>query len=169
MADLGRGLIFLALAVAVYGVGASLYGARVDRREWATSGRRAAYALALLTTGAFAVLEIAFLRSDFSFSVVQSHSSTTTPTFYKAAAAWSSQEGSLLLWLWRLSMGRALGLSLPPRRLRHARPSATALLLAFAVFFAGLLVFAASPFDTLAVAPKEGTGFNPLLRHPSMM
>src|SRR6478735_6111671 len=169
MADLGRGLIFLALAVAVYGVGASLYGARADRREWATSGRRAAYALALLTTGAFAVLEIAFLRSDFSFSVVATHSSTTTPLFYKMAAPWSSQEGSLLLWLFMLSIWSSLVLFLTRRRMREVAPYATAVLLGFGVFFGGLLVFMESPFDVLPIPPLEGTGLNPLLRHPSMM
>jgi cytochrome c-type biogenesis protein CcmF len=169
MADLGRGLIFLALAVSVYGAVAALYGARTGRPEWVASGRRAVYALAFLTTGAFAVLEIAFLRSDFSLSVVQSHSSTTTPTFYKAAAAWSSQEGSLLLWLWLLGLWSALVLFLTRHRMRDVQPYAIAVLLGFATFFGGLLVFAVSPFDTLAVTPQEGTGLNPLLRHPSMM
>ena len=48
---------------------------------------------------AFAILESAFLRSDFSFALVASHSSTTTPLFYRLTAVWSSQEGSLLLWV----------------------------------------------------------------------
>src|SRR4051812_9614500 len=169
MADLGRGLTFLAFAVAVYGVVAALYGGITGQREWVTSARRAIYALAALTTGAFVVLEVAFVRSDFSFSVVQSHSSTTTPTFYKAAAAWSSQEGSLLLWLWLLSLWSSLVLVMTRRRLRDVQPWATAILLGFGAFFAGLLVFAASPFDTLAAVPAEGAGLNPLLRHPSMM
>src|SRR3954470_11272865 len=169
MADLGRGLTFLAFAVAVYGVTAALYGGLSGRREWVTSARRAIYVLAALTTGAFVVLEIAFLRSDFSFSVVQSHSSTTTPTFYKAAAAWSSQEGSLLLWLWLLSMWSSLVVFLTRHRMRDVQPYAIAVLMGFATFFGGLLVFAATPFDTLPVAPQEGVGLNPLLRHPSMM
>lgn len=169
MPELGRGLLFLALAVSVYGIGASLYGARSGHREWATSGRRAVYALAGLSTAAFVLLEAAFLRNDFSFQVVQSHSSTTTPTFYKLAAAWSSQEGSLLLWLWLLSMWSALVLFLTRRRLRDVQPYATAVLLGFATFFAGLLVFKVSPFDTFPVAPQDGIGLNPLLRHPSMM
>src|SRR5512139_1386247 len=104
MAILGRACLILALGIAVYGIGASLYGARSRRREWADSGRRAVYALAGVLTVAFVVLEVAFMRSDFSFDVVASHSSTTTPGFYKATAAWSSQEGSLLLWVWLLSL-----------------------------------------------------------------
>ena len=123
----------------------------------------------MLTTAAFAVLEIAFLRSDFHFDVVATHSSTTTPTFYRAAAAWSSQEGSLLLWVWLLSLWSSLVLFLVRRRLRDVAPYATAVLLGFGAFFTALLVFAVSPFTPLAQAPAEGTGLNPLLRHPSMM
>jgi cytochrome c-type biogenesis protein CcmF len=169
MADLGRGLVFLAFAVAVYGVVAGLYGGITRKREWVTSARRAVYTLAGLTTAAFVVLEIAFLSNDFSFSVVQSHSSITTPFFYKAAAAWSSQEGSLLLWLWLLSVWSSLVIFLTRNRMRDVQPFAIATLMGFATFFGGLLVFAVSPFDTLPIAPQDGTGLNPLLRHPSMM
>jgi cytochrome c-type biogenesis protein CcmF len=169
MATLGRACLILALGVCAYGIGASLYGTRAGARAWADSGRRAVYALAALSTVAFAVLEISFLRNDFSFSVVASHSSRTTPFFYKAAAAWSSQEGSLLLWVWLLSLWSSLVLFLVRRRLRDVTPYATAVLLGFGGFFTGLLVFAASPFTLLASVPADGAGLNPLLRHGSMM
>src|SRR4051794_30104986 len=118
MAVLGRALIILALVVAVYGIAAALAGARRNRGDLVDSARRSVFAVAGLLTGAFAVLETAFLRSDFSFAVVASHSSTTTPTFYQAAAAWSSQEGSLLLWVWLLSLWSSLVLVLTRKRLR---------------------------------------------------
>nr|MDQ4042075.1 cytochrome c biogenesis protein CcsA [Actinomycetota bacterium] len=169
MATLGRACLIIALAVCVYGIVASIHGARSGRHDWAESGRRSVYAVALLAICAFAVLEVAFLTSDFSFAVVASHSSTTTPVFYRAAAAWSSQEGSLLLWLMLLSVWSSLVLWLTRRRLRDVAPYATAVLLTFGAFFTGLLVFAASPFGTLAAVPQEGVGLNPLLRHPSMM
>ena len=169
MATVGRALLILALAVALYGIAVSLYGAVRRRDEFVVSGRRAVYAIAALVTGAFAILEFAFLRSDFSFATVAGHSSTTTPTFYRGAAAWSSQEGSLLLWLWLLSLWSSLVLFATRRQLRIVAPWATAVLLGFAAFFAGLLVFKETPFGLLAVAPSEGAGLNPLLRHPSMM
>ncbi len=169
MATVGRALLILALVVALYGIAASLYGAVRRRDEWVASGRRSVYAIAALVTGAFAILEYAFLTSDFQFATVASHSSTTTPTFYQAAAAWSSQEGSLLLWLWLLSLWSSLILFITRRGLRIVTPWATAVLLGFAAFFAALLVFKETPFALLAVAPAEGAGLNPLLRHPSMM
>jgi cytochrome c-type biogenesis protein CcmF len=171
MALVGRALLILGLLVCLYGIGASVYGATSRRREWVDSGRRAVYALAGLMTIAFGILEAAFLRSDFSFNVVASHSSTTTPAFYKLAAAWSSQEGSLLLWVFLLSLWSSLILFLTRTRVRDIAPYATAVLLAFAAFFTSLMVFpfAANPFATSARPPLEGAGLDPLLLHPTMM
>jgi cytochrome c-type biogenesis protein CcmF len=169
MATLGRACLLLALAVSIYGIAVSIYGARAGRREWVDSGRRSVYALAGVLTVAFVVLETAFLRDDFAFDVVATHSSTTTPAFYKATAAWSSQEGSLLLWVWLLSLWSSLILFAVHRRVREIQPWATAVLLGFAAFFAGIALVLADPFATTAPAPVEGAGLNPLLRHPSMM
>ncbi len=169
MAELGRACLVLALTVCVYGIGASLYGVRAHRREWSESGRRSVYALAGVLTVAFAVLELAFLRNDFSFNTVADTSSMSTPTFYKAAAVWSSQEGSLLLWAWLLSLWSSLGLFLTRRRLREESAYATAILLGFGGFFISLMVFYATPFATTNPAPSDGVGLDPLLRHPSMM
>ncbi len=169
MALIGRALLILCLGVAGYGIAVSLYGARTGRREFVDSGRRAVYALAALATAAFVILEIAFLRNEFSFNVVAGHSSTTTPTFYKLAAAWSSQEGSLLLWVFLLSLWSSLILFLTRKRVRELAPYATAVLLAFAAFFTSLAVFFANPFATSVNPPSEGAGLDPLLLHPSMM
>src|SRR5829696_538160 len=172
MLSLGSGCLWLALGVALYGIGASLYGAsgaRPGARAWVDSGRRAVYATAGVLLVSFAVLEAAFLRSDFALSVVADHSSTTTPAFYRATAVWSSQEGSLLLWVVLLSLWSSLILFLTRRRAREVAPYATAVLLGFAVFFCSLLVFLENPFDRAQVVVAEGAGLNPLLRHPSMM
>jgi cytochrome c-type biogenesis protein CcmF len=166
---LGRACLLLALAIAPAGAVASIYGARTRRREWVAVGRRSVYTLAAVLTVAFLILEAAFLRSDFSFQVVDTHSSLSTPFFYKAAAMWSSQEGSLLLWMWLLSLWSSLVLFLTRNSLRELAPYATAVLLGFATFFGALVVFLANPFQLLSPAPADGTGLQPLLRHPSMM
>jgi cytochrome c-type biogenesis protein CcmF len=169
MAGLGRACLLLALAVCVYGIGASLYGVRRGRMELSESGRRSVYALAGILTVAFAVLEIAFLRNDFAFNTVADTSSRTTPMFYRAAAVWSSQEGSLLLWAWLLSLWSSLALFLTRRRLRDVAAYAQAILLGFGGFFIALMVFYAQPFATTSPAPAEGAGLDPLLRFPTMM
>jgi cytochrome c-type biogenesis protein CcmF len=169
MAGLGFACLLLALGVCLYGIGASIYGVRSGRVEFSESGRRAVYALAGLLTVAFAVLEIAFLRNDFTFNTVADTSSRTTPGFYRAAAVWSSQEGSLLLWAWLLSLWSSLALFMTRRRLRDVAAYATAILLGFGGFFIALMVFYANPFATTKPAPVEGAGLDPLLRFPTMM
>jgi cytochrome c-type biogenesis protein CcmF len=182
----GRALLIIAFAIALYGIAASLYGARTrnapghdkdgrarvgyrDGRAWIASGRRSVYALAFTLVVSFAILEAAFLRSDFSFQLVASNSSTTTPAFYRATAVWSSQEGSLLLWAMLLSGWSSLILFVTRRRAQEIAPYATAVLLGLAAFFCGLLVFLVSPFGRASPVPVEGLGLEPLLRHPSMM
>ena len=169
MAGVGSACLAVALLTALYAVGASLYGARSGRREWVTSGRRAIYCVAALCVGAFAILEAAFLRSDFSYALVAEGSSTDTPTFYKVTAVWATQDGSLLLWATLLSLFASAVLFLTRRSLRDLAPYATAVLGAVAAFFLLLMVGWENPFDTLAVPPPEGAGLNPLLRHPAMM
>ena len=169
MAGVGSACLLVGLLTAIYAGGASLYGARAGRREWATSGRRAIYCLAGLTVSAFAILEAAFLRSDFSFALVAEGSSTDTPSFYKVTAVWATQDGSLLLWSTLLALFSSAVLFLTRRSLRDIAPYATAVLAGVAAFFLLLMVAWENPFDTLAAPPAEGAGLNPLLRHPAMM
>ena len=169
MATFGFACLVLALIVCAYGIGASLYGVRSGRVEFSESGRRSVYALAGVLTTAFVVLEIAFLRSDFAFNAVADTSSRTTPALYRAAAVWSSQEGSLLLWAWLMSMWSSLALFLTRKRLRDVAAYATAIMLGFGGFFVALMVFYANPFATTHPVPAEGDGLDPLLRFPTMM
>jgi cytochrome c-type biogenesis protein CcmF len=169
MALLGHVCLVLALIVCVYGIAVSIYGARSGRAEFSLAGRRSVYALAGLLTLGMVVLEIAFLGNDFAFNTVADTSSRTTPLLYRAAAVWSSQEGSLLLWAWLLSLWSSLVLFLTRNRLREVASYATAILLGFGGFFVSLMVFYANPFTTTTPVPAEGEGLDPLLRFPTMM
>src|SRR3954468_420495 len=169
MAGLGFACLLLALGVCAYGIGASLYGVRAGRPEFSESGRRAVYALAGVLTVAFIVLEVAFLRNNFAFDTVADTSSRTTPLLYRAAAVWSSQEGSLLLWAWLLSLWASAALLLTRGRMRNVTSYATAVLLGLGGFFIALMIFYANPFATTRPAPPEGAGLDPLLRFPTMM
>jgi cytochrome c-type biogenesis protein CcmF len=167
MVTLGAACLILALVAAVYGVVAALCGTRGDRR-FTDSSRRAVYAFAALLTICVVVIEAAFARTDLSLQVVADHSSTTTPGFYKLTAMWSSQEGSLLLWAWVLSLTSSAVLFATRRRHREIAPWATAVLMGLGVFFTGLMLLDANPFARLSPVPPEGVGLNPLLRHPAM-
>ena len=169
MLTFGRASLLLALGLAVFGIAASVHGARRGRPEWAAACRRSVYALFGVLTVTMVIVELAFARSDFSFRLVASHSSTTTPLFYKLTAMWSSQEGSLLLWVWLLSGWSSLAMLVAGRRARALAPWAGAVLLTFAGFFLMLVNFLAHPLQLLDPAAVEGNGLQPLLRHPAMV
>ena len=170
MADVGAACLVVGLLVATYSAGAALYGALSGRRQFVVSARRAMYFLAALMTVAFVLVEIAFVRSDFSIDLVSRYSSTDTPMFYKLTAMWSSQEGSLLLWVFLLSLMASAALFATRRRHREVAPYANAVLAGIAVFFLGLIVLVGeNPLAQVAQPPVEGNGLNPLLRHPAMM
>src|ERR1700744_2230387 len=164
----GRVLLILCWLGSFYGLGASLYGARTGRPEWVDSGRRAMYSILGMSAIAFVILDVAFISSDFSYNIVATGSSTTTPFLYRAAAIWSTQQGSLLLWVMLLSFWSSLALFLTRRRVREIVPYAQSVLFGFSIFFVGLIVLFANPFATIA-APPEGAGLDPLLRHTTMM
>src|SRR3954449_3989587 len=170
MASVGWACLIVGLLVATYSTGAAVYGATSGRRQFVVSARRGMYVLAGLMVFAFLIVEVAFARSDFSYSLVARYSSTDTPSFYKLTAMWSSQEGSLLLWVLLLSLMSSAALFATRRRHREIAPYANAVLALIAVFFLGLMVLKnQNPFTTLAHPPLEGNGLNPLLRHPAMM
>ncbi|HET9593126.1 MAG TPA: cytochrome c-type biogenesis CcmF C-terminal domain-containing protein, partial [Solirubrobacterales bacterium] len=169
MASFGSALLALAFVTALAAGGLALWGREGDRRRVDLS-RRTVYAFCGLLTACVVIIEIAFASDDFGFKIVQEHSSLETPTFYKLAAMWSSQEGSLLLWAWVLSIASSLALYATRNKLREIVPYATAVMMGVAAFFTGLMLFApdVQPFATTTGA-TDGVGLNPLLQHPSMM
>jgi len=170
-ASLGSAALALALLAWAFAAVAALRGRNGDRR-WVDLSRRTVYAACALLTLCVVLIEIAFAGDDFSFKIVQQHSSIETPAFYKLAAMWSSQEGSLLLWAWVLSIASSLALYATRERLREIVPYATTVLAGVGCFFTGLMLFAGgvNPFArTPSPVPLDGIGLNPLLQHPSMM
>jgi cytochrome c-type biogenesis protein CcmF len=170
MASLGSALLALAFLAAVTAAALALAGRNGERRRVDLS-RRAVYAFCGLITACVVIIELAFAGDDFSFNIVAQHSSIETPGFYKMAAMWSSQEGSLLLWAWVLSIASSAALYATRDKLRELVPWATAVMMGVAAFFTGLMLFApdVDPFATLSPVPADGIGLNPLLQHPSMM
>ena len=167
MITLGAACLIFAFVVAIFAALMALVGTRGDRR-FVDSSRRAVYAFAALVTVSVVVVEAAFARTDLSLQVVADHSSTTTPAFYRLTAMWSSQEGSLLLWAWVLSLTSSAVLFATRNKHRELAPWATAILMGLGAFFTGLMLFDANPFARLSPVPPEGVGLEPLLRHPAM-
>jgi cytochrome c-type biogenesis protein CcmF len=71
MLTFGRAALLLAFGLACFGIGASVVAARRQREDIAATARRAVYALFAVLTVTMVVVELAFIRSDFSFRLVR--------------------------------------------------------------------------------------------------
>jgi len=165
MPDLGRLALAIALMLAIYSIGANVFGARRARPEFVASARHAIWAMCAMVTIAVVALWTGLLSSDFSLEYVASYSSTTLPTAYKFTALWGGQQGSLLLWTWLLTIFTSVAAFQNRRRNPALAPYAMAVLAGVAIFFLGMLNFVTRPFDLMAVIPAQGTDLNPLLQN----
>jgi cytochrome c-type biogenesis protein CcmF len=167
MAALGRAALLLSFGLVVYALVAGSFAAWKRRRRLALSAQNALLASFVTTLVGAGVLWAAFARSDFSFVYVAQHINRTLPLGYKLSAFWGGQEGSLLLWLLILSGYSALAVWLN-RRTRELIAWVVPVLAGVATFFAFMLCFISSPFDT-APAPADGAGMVPSLQNPYML
>ena len=166
----GSALMGVALVSALWALAALLLGLRRRDPRLVASGQGAALALAVLLTTAMGLLWAQFAANDFTNQVVAEHSSTDLPLYFKVAALWANNPGSLLLWVWMLSLFAAAAVLLRQKEGREVFPLALSIIMGVALFFLGVLNFVptARPFVALAQPPLEGLGLNPLLQHPAM-
>ena len=169
LAELGSILTGLALAAALYAVGAVVRSIRGGDDRWWTSGRNGIVSSATLLGLALTALLIAFLDDQFAIRYVADHSNRDLPLYLKVSAIWGGQEGSLLLWAFLQTLFAAL-VARQPSDDKHALiPWATVFLSIIAAFFVGLTLFLSNPFAASRIVPVDGRGLNPLLRHPGMV
>ncbi len=169
MAIIGYSAILLAFVVSLYAVLSFLLARSQDYPELAKSALRAIQANAALVTIASLALIYLLLKRDFSVEYVFRYTSTTLPPLYAFSAFWAGQEGSLLLWLWLLSILTLL-VSLNFGREDEAIQSyALATLAAVEIFFALVLALVSNPFSFSPRFHSEGLGLNPLLENFSMV
>ena len=169
MDRLGTFCLALALALAVYGVVAAIWGARKGRLLFVESARTATYGVLAAVAAANGAMVAALLSNDFHLRYVAENSSRETPAFFKVLALWSADDGSLLLWNLILAAFVAAVAFRFRRRRPETLPYALATLGAVQVFYLALVGGPSRPFASLAVAPPDGNGPLPLLQnHPLM-
>ena len=169
MDRIGGFALALALALAVYGLVASVLGARRRQPLLVESARTTGYSLLGLVAAANGAMLAAILSNDFAIRYVAENSSRETPVFFKVLSLWSADEGSLLLWnLILAGFIAALAFRFRGRR-PETFPWAMAVMFAVSVFYLVLVLGPTRPFATLATAPADGRGPLPLLQnHPLM-
>jgi cytochrome c-type biogenesis protein CcmF len=168
LVEIGHFALVLALLVALVQGTVPLVGASVRSRPLMDLGRSAALLQFGLVALAFAVFMHAHIVSDFSVRNVFENSNTAKPMLYKVTGVWGSHEGSMMLWVFMLTLFgglvAALGRSLPATL--RARTLAIQGLLGFGTL--AFIVGTSNPFDRLFPVPIDGRDLNPLLQDPGL-
>jgi cytochrome c-type biogenesis protein CcmF len=175
----GSFALILAFLAAVYAFAGGIAGIVARRPLLVKSARNAGMAIFALVTLAVASLEYYFFTDNFSLAYVASHSNRALPPFYKFAALWAGQEGSLLFWSWVLSIYVFSVLFINRKKHPELLPYADVVMAGVQIFFLTLNNFVASPFGVLGspdasgtmhlAALNDGHGLNPLLQYPEMV
>jgi cytochrome c-type biogenesis protein CcmF len=121
-----------------------------------------------LVTIAFVTLLIAFTTSNLTLSTVVMNSQASESLFYRLTATWGNHEGSLLLWVWILSMYQGVfalsGQTIPVR----FRTTCLVLLSLIQGAFLVLILWTSNPFERLPQVAPQGLGLNPILQDPAL-
>jgi len=167
--EIGHFAVVTALVLSLVGMVTPLIGLKTRDWTWVRTGRQAVTLIFLLILTGIISLEYAFIHRDFSVKYVANTSNSKLPFFYTVAGLWGGHEGSLLLWVFILSMFCTAAVWL------HWKTQPT--IMPYLIFieslvmfgFLTLIVFFSSPFERLFPAASEGRDLNPLLQDPFMV
>jgi cytochrome c-type biogenesis protein CcmF len=168
IAELGHYALVLALGLALVQSSVPILGARRNDPVLMAVAGPAAVAQFGFVAVAFAALIGCYLRSDFSVINVFENSHSAKPLIYKITGVWGNHEGSMLLWVFILSLFGALvavfGRNLPER----LKASVLGVQAWIAVAFDLFILVTSNPFLRIVDAPLEGRDLNPILQDPGL-
>src|SRR6478609_748032 len=161
MASLGSFLLLATFVVCAYSAVISVAGARQRSRRLIESGIGAFYLVCALMTCASAVL-----INDFTIKYVAHYSDSVQPLFYKITSYWGGLDGSIMFWVFLLSVFGTIAVYVNRDRHRELIPYVVATIAVVQMFFLYLMVVHKNPFTTvLGAAPADGNGLNPQLQN----
>ena len=166
--ELGQFALVLALLLAAAQAVFGLWGAHRADARWMSVVRPAVAGQFVLISCGVGVLIHAFVSFDFSLLYVASNSNSALPTFYRVAALWGAHEGSLLLWVWILSLW-TLAVAAFSRHLPASFASRVMGVLGVVSFgFLLFTLYTSNPFERLLPSPADGRDLNPVLQDPAL-
>ena len=167
--EIGHFALILALCVAVVQGSLPIYGAAVGSSTLMSVAKPAARGQFLLVLLAFCCLGYAFAAKDFSVLYVAATSNSQLPLHYRLAAIWGAHEGSLLLWVFILSIWM-VAVSFFSTHLPEAmRARILGVMGLISVGFLLFMLTVSNPFERLIPAAFDGRDLNPLLQDPGMV
>ena len=176
IAELGNYALALSLAIAVLLAIFPLWGAEKGNVQFMALARPMTYGLFLILSVSFGALFYVFAINDFSVQYVVNNSNTTLPIYYRLSAVWGSHEGSLLLWIWLLSLWSAAVALFSKRLPQEAVARVLGIMGIISIGFLLFVLFTSNPFTrTFPDFPVDGKELNPLLQdiglifHPPLL
>ena len=173
--ELGHFALALALALAMAQTFFGLMGGWKRRVRWMDAAHSAVIGQTVFVAAAFVMLSRAFMTNDFSVAYVANNSNSALPALFKFSALWGAHEGSLLLWIFILSLW-SVAVSLFSKSLPETfRARVLGILGLVSVGFLAFTLGTSNPFLRLIPAAADGADLNPLLQdfalavHPPML
>ena len=167
---IGGLVLNLALGLAIVAICLHILYLRTGDGRLFLSGQRAALGVSLLSFFATFILVQLLINSNFDVDYIAHYTSQETPLIYKFTALWAGQSGSLLFWLFILSIYSVIAILQNQRSHLKLMPWVMTVLVTVQLFFLVLVNFITNPF-----APTEadfvvvnGLGLNPLLQNATM-
>jgi cytochrome c-type biogenesis protein CcmF len=188
IANIGYFTLVITFLVALYAVGAAIFGASQRKPSFVESARQAMIlTFPLLSISCLAII-ILLVTGRHEYEYVAQVASESMPLYLKVTALWGGQSGSLVFWSW-LMAAFTTGVSLRKwDRDREFLPWVIVVSMITLAFFLLLVVFVENPFvrfwqtadgqqvtamfqpgGTIPLFPADGRGLNPLLRHIGMV
>ncbi|TCJ94846.1 cytochrome c-type biogenesis protein CcmF [Volucribacter psittacicida] len=176
IAELGNYTLALSLAIAMMLAIFPLWGAEKQHSQLMSLARPMTFGLFISLTVSFLCLFYLFTVNDFTVQYVVNNSNSKLPLYYRLSATWGSHEGSLLLWIWLLTLwGAAVAIfsrKLPQEAIARVLGVMGIISVGFLVF----VLFTSNPFTrTFPDFPVDGRELNPLLQdiglifHPPLL
>ncbi|HDX1192304.1 TPA: heme lyase CcmF/NrfE family subunit [Pasteurella multocida] len=176
IAELGNYALALSLAIAMLVAIFALWGAEKNHIQLMLLARPMTYGLFISLTVAFVALFYLFAVNDFSVQYIVNNSNTNLPLHYRLSAVWGSHEGSLLLWIWLLTLWGAAVAWFSKQLPQEAVARVLGIMGIISIGFLIFVLFTSNPFDrTFPDFPVDGKELNPLLQdvglifHPPLL
>ncbi len=120
------------------------------------------------------ILGYLFVSDQFQFHYVASHSNSALPLFFKVAAVWGGHEGSMLFWVFTLTLWSSC-ISFIKKAQHTYLQDVLWIMLLFVAAFGWFTLIASNPFAYSDIWLKQGRDLNPMLQdiglifHPPLL
>lgn len=164
---LGNLSLYLGLVISIYSLIANIIGIKKQKSKWLASAKAGVLSITFVTSIATFLLLFLLGSSQFQYKYVATYTSLELSMVYKLTAFWAGNAGSLLLWLFLLSV--YTGMVVLTKKRNDMIPYVTSILLVNILFFFIVLIFSVNPFEMTKSIPADGKGLNPMLQNPGMV